>query len=141
MDIRINLWSLPVPRPGICQLGSCRRDICPWDICLPARRPAEAEAVEGRRQLLSKPRPAPTDNGAGGCSFLDAEAAEPCGKVRSPPAKYVSFQGLGPKRFAEAPPPVQPEGTQGGGGAGAVSSSIGGQPHQPLAPSRAHYGI
>jgi hypothetical protein len=54
MDIQINLWSPaePAPQPGICPRGSCRRDIYPWDICLPALRPAEAEVVGGRQQLL-----------------------------------------------------------------------------------------
>src|SRR5262252_10535258 len=48
------IWSLagPGPQPGICLLGSCRRDICPRDICRPAQPRAEAEAVGGRQQLL-----------------------------------------------------------------------------------------
>ena len=48
------IWSLagPGPQPGICLLGSCRRDICPRDICRPAQPRAEAEAVGGRQRLL-----------------------------------------------------------------------------------------
>jgi hypothetical protein len=47
-----NPWSLRAPRPGICLLGSCRRDICRLDICRPARRARPAEAVGGRQQPL-----------------------------------------------------------------------------------------